>query len=212
LLCERYFPKDAPLLELGCGAGRIAFGLWELGWHDITATDFSAPMIEAAREINAVRRTGIVFSVADATALPFRDGKFTSVIFGFNGLMMIPGVSRRELALREMGRVLCSGGRAIFTGHERAALRNAPYWERERARWASGEQDPALEVPGDYNHATPQGRMFIHAADMAEVRALAGRCGCEVEFCAMRSEVALEGVAVQEFSDDTRFWVFRKIS
>jgi hypothetical protein len=110
-----------------------------------------------------------------------------------------------------MGRVLRFGGRAIFTGHERAALRNAAHWERERALWASGEQDPALEVPGDYNHATPQGRMFIHAADTAETQGLVERCGFEVEFCAMRSEVALEGIAVQEFSDDTRFWVLRKV-
>jgi SAM-dependent methyltransferase len=223
LLCERYFPKTAPVLELGCGAGRIAFGLWKNGWRHITATDISPPMVEAAREINRTHNgtdgtdgsdgtdgTGIVFSLADATDLPFSDGAFQSVIFGFNGLMMIPGAARRAAALREIHRVLGIGGVAIFTGHEREVLRNASYWAQERARWAAGEQDPALECLGDYNHTTLAGRVFIHAASRPETQRLVEECGFEVLFCAMRSEFAVETLTVRDFSDDTRFWVIRK--
>jgi ubiquinone/menaquinone biosynthesis C-methylase UbiE len=226
LLCERHFPKDAPLLELGCGAGRIAFGLRDAGWADIVATDFSAEMIEAARELNgenaasvcaevstanaaAPRRARLRFSVADATALPFPDAAFGSVIFGFNGLMMIPGTARRAAALREMRRVLRPGGTAIFTGHERDVPRNAAHWAAERVRWETGQRDPALEAFGDYNHATPAGRMFIRASTQAEVRELAAHCGFAVVSTAMRSEIAVESAAVREFSDDTRFWVLR---
>ncbi|MDR0536155.1 MAG: class I SAM-dependent methyltransferase [Puniceicoccales bacterium] len=211
ILCDRYFPQDAPLLELGCGAGRIAFGLWENGWRDITATDFSARMIEAAREINRTRRSGIVFSVADATALPFPSEHFTSVIFGFNGLMMIPGATRREQALREMRRVLRPGGTVIFTGHERDLPCRQTHWARERDLWARGLQDPSLEQFGDYNHSTPQGRMFIHASSQEEVRTLAKKCGFFVAETAMRSELASEPLRVRDFSDDTRFWVLRPL-
>ena len=42
-LIERAFPdRGARLLELGCGAGRVTLGLWELGYRRLTAIDFAA--------------------------------------------------------------------------------------------------------------------------------------------------------------------------
>ena len=210
VLCERHFPKAAPLLELGCGAGRIAFGLWQNGWSDIVATDVSVPMIEAAVEVGAALGTGVRLGVADATALPFEDGCFQSVIFGFNGLMMIPLAERRAKALGEICRVLRPGGVVIFTGHERAVPHNVARWAEERRRWAEGTQDPALEQLGDANHATTAGAMFIHSATQAETHALVEQNRLRVLFTAMRSEIALENAIVHEFSDDTRFWVAQK--
>jgi hypothetical protein len=35
LLCQKYLPRDEPLLELGCGGGRIALGLWQEGWRQV---------------------------------------------------------------------------------------------------------------------------------------------------------------------------------
>lgn len=45
------FSPDMRILELGCGAGRIAHGLCGLGFKNVTATDFSESMIESARAI-----------------------------------------------------------------------------------------------------------------------------------------------------------------
>jgi len=221
LLCERFFPSDAPLLELGCGAGRIALALWRAGWRDITATDFSPAMLETAQAIVEEQAAHIAppaaapappprFLFADATALPFDAGAFASVIFGFNGLMMIPGVARREQALREMRRVLRTGGAAIFTGHERDLPYRREHWLREGELWRVGARQPELECFGDCYHETPAGRMFIHVAARDETLALVERCGFEVLLCAMRSELAAEPPPVREFSDDTRFWVLRK--
>ena len=36
----RLFAPDDSLLELGCGAGRIAIGLYELGYRNLLATDY----------------------------------------------------------------------------------------------------------------------------------------------------------------------------
>ncbi|MDR2512467.1 MAG: class I SAM-dependent methyltransferase [Puniceicoccales bacterium] len=210
LLGERYIPKEARILELGCGAGRIAFGLWQQGWKNITATDFSRPMIEMAHEINKARKTGIIFSVADATQLPFADAEFDAVIFGFNGLMMIPSLASRKKVLREMWRVLCLGGVALFTGHERDTARNAAHWLQESERWEQGKHDPELEIFGDYNHHTPEGKMYIHASQKSETAALVLCCGFEILLSEMRSSIAVENAAVHEFSDDTRFWLIRK--
>lgn len=207
ILAERHLPKNARVLELGCGAGRIAFGLWDEGWRDIIATDFSVRMIAAAQAINVTRPTDITFAVEDATALTFGNGTFDAVIFGFNGLLMIPRAERRAAALGEIHRVLRPGGILIFTGHDRGVPRNAAHWSEEKTRWESGTRDPALDDFGDYNHATPAGPMFIHAADTGELRALLERCRFEILFTALRSEIAFESAAVREFSDDTRFWV-----
>ncbi len=210
ILCEKFFPANASILELGCGAGRIAFGLWAAGRRDITATDFSPAMVETAGAINETQNTGIRFEVADATDLPYPENTYDCAIFGFNGLLMIPVPARREAALREIRRVLKPGGVFIFTGHDRNTGKNAGHWDAERERWMTGKQDPSLDAFGDYNHATPAGRMFIHAADSGELAALLKSCEFELILSEMRSAIASESPAVREFSDDTRFWVVRK--
>ncbi|MDR1498399.1 MAG: class I SAM-dependent methyltransferase [Puniceicoccales bacterium] len=210
LLCEQYFPKDRPLLELGCGAGRVALGLWENGWRHITAIDFSPPMIEAAREVALARNADVTFAVGNAVSLSFDAEQFQSVIFAFNGLMMIPSAAQREAALHETYRVLAKGGVMIFTGHERDTPRNAARWRAEQKRWEAGNRDRTLEKFGDRACMTDAGRMFIHVAAREETHALAERCGFEVLFCAMRSEICSEPATVHAFSDDTRFWVLRK--
>src|SRR3954468_7925013 len=82
LLIEKYFPdKSAHLLEAGCGAGRVTIGLWELGYHRITAFDFAEELVDQARSLAAERGAdgnpasgsgkspGIAFLHADATQL-----------------------------------------------------------------------------------------------------------------------------------------------
>ena len=37
LLIERYFPdREVPLIEAGCGAGRVTLGLWTLGYQKLS--------------------------------------------------------------------------------------------------------------------------------------------------------------------------------
>ncbi len=79
ILIERYLPRlDAPLLEAGCGAGRVTLGLWSLGYRNITAFDFADELIDQARSLAAERGadTGphaLRFFHADATRLTRSD-------------------------------------------------------------------------------------------------------------------------------------------
>ncbi len=70
-LIERYLPdKNARLLEAGCGAGRVAVGLWHQGYRNIIAFDFASELVEQA--VNLAREqgiAGITFLQADATNL-----------------------------------------------------------------------------------------------------------------------------------------------
>ena len=106
------------ILELGCGCGRISFGLLELGYEKVHASDFSAAMVKGAKKIASKMNYSIPLEVADATDLSYQNDSFDNVIFGFNGLMQIPGRENRIRAIREINRVLTSGGKFIFTSHD----------------------------------------------------------------------------------------------
>lgn len=71
ILIERFFPdKSAPLLEAGCGAGRVTLGLWHLGYRNLTAFDFAEELLDQARQLATDQGvTAIRFLHADATNL-----------------------------------------------------------------------------------------------------------------------------------------------
>ena len=77
----RIFNREETLLECGCGAGRIAFGLWELGYRHLLGFDFSREMITEARRMARILEYGISFRVADATRLDFEKESFDGAIF-----------------------------------------------------------------------------------------------------------------------------------
>lgn len=218
LLVERYFPvKDAPLLEAGCGAGRVSVGLWHLGYRHLTAFDFAEEMIDQAQ--NLVREQGIDgirFLIADATQLPrhvLSDMSFVGVLFPFNGLMQIPGRERRRAAMRELQRVCRPGAHFLFTSHDRDAdpVERAA-WAREAAVWARGEQDPRLVEFGDRYFVHEHGQTFMHLPTRGEILEDLTATGWTHVADYLRDELARERRAVKEFSDNCRFWIARKIS
>lgn len=214
MLCERFISRDAAILELGAGAGRVSLALVREGYREITVTDFAPPMVEIAQTIFEDSRlpenTELRFAVEDATQLRFPQASFDAVIFAFNGLQMIPKKERREQAIREIFRVLRPGGIFLFTGHDQTHATRREHWLAERSRWENEERDPELDDFGDYNHATPHGAMFIHAAVPEQMQKTLEDAGFRVEFSELRSRFADESPAVLDFSDDTRFWVARK--
>jgi SAM-dependent methyltransferase len=239
-LIEAHFPdRSAPLLELGCGAGRATLGLWNLGYRNLTAVDFAGELLDQARSLAALRGAeAIRFVHADATELspcslgpadiPIvvpgttaetcnvigdmrPGGGFAGVLFLFNGLMQIPGRGNRRRALRGARAVCRPGACILFTTHDRDdEPRERARWAEEAGRWARGEQDPCLGEFGDrYFQNDHGGRTFMHLPTRTEVAEDLADTGWTPVCDAMRRELACESRAVRDFADECRFWVAR---
>ncbi|MBL9203407.1 MAG: class I SAM-dependent methyltransferase [Opitutaceae bacterium] len=213
-LIERNFPdRSAPLLEAGCGAGRVTIGLWSLGYRNLTAFDFAQELVDQAISLAAERGAeGIRFLHADATDLAPHASvlapPFAGALFLFNGLMQIPGRENRRAALRELHRVCRPGAQLLFTTHDRdSSPTERVLWRLEAQRWTRGEQDQRLVEFGDRYFEDEAGRTFMHLPDRREILDDLAATGWRHIFDAMRAAVAKESRAVLDFSDECRFWV-----
>lgn len=207
---QKVFSPDDRILELGCGTGRIAIGLFELGYRKVFATDYSRKMIGRARSLAELLNYPVDFGVQDATDLDFAEEVFDGAIFGFNGLMQIPGSDGRQKAMREIFRVLRPGAWFVFTAHDRHASEHPGYWKAETRRWQMGKQDPDLMDFGDRIGGTPWGDLYIHVPDANTIRAELKKAGFRVEVDVLRSKVAEETSEVRRFSDECRFWIAQR--
>jgi SAM-dependent methyltransferase len=205
------FKQEDIMLDLGCGAGRIAFGLKSLGFNNLMGIDPAENMIANAEAINQAQQQGIAFEVGDATALRFEEHTFDGVIFGFNGLMQIPKRARRQKAMEEIFRVLKPGGAFVFTSHDRDMHQRAKYWREERRAWDAGVQQSCLDDFGDIAYETTGGTLFIHAPTCEEIGSDLDKAGFELEGTFLRSQIACEKPHVREFADECRFWIARKL-
>ena len=210
LLIDRYLPRDGAVLDIGCGAGRTTFGLYEAGYHRVTGYDLSAAMIAAARRIAAKRGQPIRFDVGDAVAMPYDDASFAGALFSAQGFMCIPGSERRLQALRDVRRVLRPGAHFVFTTHDRASPRFQEFWREERARWDRGEQDARLLEFGDRIIPDSGVPTYIHIPARAEVESLVADAGFILVEDRLRSELAVESEAIRKFSAECRMWVVRR--
>jgi len=137
--------------------------------------------------------------------------RFDGVLFMFNGLMQIPGRANRRAALKELARLARRGAPILFTTHDRNStpLEQA-LWLSEARRWSEGRQDPQLVEFGDRYFSDESGRTFMHLPDREEILGDLKACGWKHEFDSLRRDLTKESRAVQDFSDECRFWVGRK--
>lgn len=99
---------DGPVLDLGCGAGHVTWGLRQrFAGRPVVACDLDLLLVLVAR----ATVPGVDAVCADATALPFRDAvfeyAFSSDVFSF--------ITRKASAAREVARVLLDGGELHVT-------------------------------------------------------------------------------------------------
>jgi demethylmenaquinone methyltransferase/2-methoxy-6-polyprenyl-1,4-benzoquinol methylase len=91
------------VLDACCGTGDLAIAALRHGAGEVVGIDFSERMLERARR----KEPAIEWLQGDVLALPFEDASFDAVTVGFG----IRNVDDLEAGLRELRRVLRSGGR-----------------------------------------------------------------------------------------------------
>lgn len=101
--------KGGRALDVCCGTGDFAFDLARSVGPDglVDAVDFCDPMLDIAKK--KASRFGlynVIFKNADAVCLPYEDNCFDCVTIGFG----LRNITRPDVALREMCRVLASDG------------------------------------------------------------------------------------------------------
>lgn len=121
-----YFPDDAQVLDVGCGGGRTAIALAELGL-DVVGIDLSEAMVRLARQQAQLAGVEAVFEVGDATDLKWEE-RFDAVLFAYNGIELLPGKKGKALALEGMARALKPGGILVFSVHSLFALNDLAFF------------------------------------------------------------------------------------
>lgn len=99
------------VLDLACGFGSLSFFLEEQH-ADVIGIDFSAVLIQEARRQAIRRHSNVQFILADAIALPFRDGTQFDLIVCNMALQDIEGI---DGTFRETRRVGKPGAKELFS-------------------------------------------------------------------------------------------------
>lgn len=114
LVAAAYIVPGDRVIDVGCGTGVVAraAAARTRSAADVTGTDVSAEMIEAAAQLAAVAGCpGIVWIACDAAAMPLPDEAF-EVALCQQGLQFMPD---KVAAMAEIARVMKSGGRLALS-------------------------------------------------------------------------------------------------
>jgi ubiquinone/menaquinone biosynthesis C-methylase UbiE len=106
-LCEALdLRPGAKVLDVAAGNGNATLAAARR-WCEVTSTDYVPELLERGRERAAAEHLPVEFRVADAEALPFKDGQFDDVLSTF-GVMFTPD---QERSAAELLRVVRRGGK-----------------------------------------------------------------------------------------------------
>ncbi len=114
-IIEKYLKnKNQPIIEAGCGGGRIVFYLEDKGYTNLYGFDFVKEMIDFANEKAEKSQSKINFKVADMTGLhQYEDNSFDIALYFQQLLSFIP-VEKAPITFSEAKRILKPGGIAAF--------------------------------------------------------------------------------------------------
>ena len=116
-LVERLEPMAGEQwLDLGCGAGDVAFLAADAG-AIVTGSDLSPELVEAARRRAAARGLDLTLEVADCQNLPYDDASF-DVVSSSVGVIFAPDHPR---VAHELARVCRPGGRFGLTAWRKSS-------------------------------------------------------------------------------------------
>ena len=100
--------RSGPVLEIGCGTGRVALDLAGEG-HAVTGIDNDPALVEALRERASGRDLEVTARVADARSLDLGD-RFGLIAVPMQALQLLGGPTERLAALAAAARCLAHEG------------------------------------------------------------------------------------------------------
>ena len=94
------FPAGVRILDVGCGLGREAFALADLG-YDVVGIDISGEVIAQVKELSAQKGYSIPFYEYDGKHLPFPDDSFDVVVIWAQTFGLLYGDAFKNAYLTE---------------------------------------------------------------------------------------------------------------
>jgi SAM-dependent methyltransferase len=178
---EARFTAPGPLVDLGCGAGRLAVRFARRGFP-VVAVDLSPAMLRAVGR--KARSEGLAIGRVEANLCRlgcFPDASFSYALSMFSTLGMIRGAGPRRRALAEAARILRPGGRLALHAHNLwLNLRNA-----QGRRWLLGQLGKSLLGLPDAGDRRMTYRgipgMEVHLYRWGELRRDLRRCGLAID-------------------------------
>jgi ubiquinone/menaquinone biosynthesis C-methylase UbiE len=129
----KHFPQKANILNIGCGMGREAFCLYELGFS-VIGIDISEQAIIGAKKIAEEINMNVNFLQTNGLDLPFDDSTFDVIIIWNQTFGLLYGNHNKEYVINECRRVLKKNGILSFSGH------NFDYVQRTSEQYCDGRK------------------------------------------------------------------------
>ena len=116
-----YFPVKAHILDVGCGMGREAFALSDMGFS-VMGIDISKEAIEQVTVLSRQNGYDALFTHYDGHHIPFEENTFDVIIIWAQTFGLFYGDEYKQEFLKECKRVLKNDGLLSFSGHDYAFL------------------------------------------------------------------------------------------
>ena len=202
-----YVDKSASILDIGCGTGRIAYGLYRLGYHNVSGVDFCKKEIEIARQIT---NKNIKYYVGDISRIKLPE-TYDTAIMGFNIIVMLP-FYKRNRAIKNIYRHLNSNAILILsTDNRRKDSHYSELWAKTLEAWKKGNKDSRLRKFGEVIYKTDQGEMFFwHPTDEEFVEFVVNNGFIILDDYDINTKYK-ETDEVLQFAGDNHIWVCRKV-
>lgn len=111
------FPPKSKILDVGCGLGREAFVLYNMGFT-VSGIDTSHEVIKQVTALSSKKGYDITFKWYDGHIMPFENDSFNVIIIWAQTFGLLYGNEYKHEFLSECKRVLKNDGLLSFSGHD----------------------------------------------------------------------------------------------